>query len=238
MCRALESISVPLRAPSYCYYDYIQHNKAFSIRYPLSHPLLLCRSCIIRNGNECICGFWKLEPTGWFHSAPIRIQSALRFYSVLQCFYILAHSMYKQTTGGKQRLEHGFTMSFTFFCLFISLTLWSWPPSVGLRHHAVLCQQTGQKGLLWKVRSLHGFLPKQRGWNVSLASAPQWGFFFFDFSLSKTGRRVWTSKRRRTQVEGIRFRSLELCGIKTNSCGHGLGAMHGGKIFFLRGVPF
>ena len=87
--------------------------------------------------------------------------------------------MYKQTTGGKQRLEHGFTMSFTFFCLFISLTLWSWPPSVGLRHHAVLCQQTGQKGLLWKVRSLHGFLPKQRGWNVSLASAPQWGFFFF-----------------------------------------------------------
>lgn len=179
MCRALESISVPLRAPSYCYYDYIQHNKAFSIRYPLSHPLLLCRSCIIRNGNECICGFWKLEPTGWFHSAPIRIQSALRFYSVLQCFYILAHSMYKQTTGGKQRLEHGFTMSFTFFCLFISLTLWSWPPSVGLRHHAVLCQQTGQKGLLWKVRSLHGFLPKQRGWNVSLASAPQWGFFFF-----------------------------------------------------------
>lgn len=154
----------------------------------ISHPLLLCRSCIIRNGNECICTFWKLEPTGWFHSAPIRIQSALRFYSVLQCFYILAHSMYKQTTGGKQRLEHGFTTSFTFFVFSISPTFWFWPLSVGLCHHAILCQQTGQKGLLWKVGSLHGFLPKQRGWNVSLASAPQWVFFILAYQRQVGGR--------------------------------------------------
>ncbi|KAM9654987.1 copine-9 isoform 3-T3 [Morphnus guianensis] len=37
----------------------------------------------------------------------------------------------------------------------------------GHRHDAALCQQTGQEGLLWKIRPLPRLLPQQRGWHVS-----------------------------------------------------------------------
>lgn len=72
-----------------------------------------------------LAGFENWSPPAGFYPALSKIQSALCFYVALQCFYILAHSMYKQTN----RQEHGFTMSFTFFYLkkinvFLSLSLY------------------------------------------------------------------------------------------------------------------
>lgn len=72
-----------------------------------------------------LAGFENWSPPAGFYPALSKIQSALCFYVALQCFYILAHSMYKQTN----RQEHGFTMSFTFFIfkkknVFLSLSLY------------------------------------------------------------------------------------------------------------------
>lgn len=64
-----------------------------------------------------LAGFENWSPPAGFYPALSKIQSALCFYVALQCFYILAHSMYKQTN----RQEHGFTMSFTFSFFFLFL---------------------------------------------------------------------------------------------------------------------
>lgn len=89
-----------------------------------------------------LAGFENWSPPAGFYPALSKIQSALCFYVALQCFYILAHSMYKQTN----RQEHGFTMSFTFFIfkkkmfffLFLFLFIF-FLLCVGLHYHAILC---------------------------------------------------------------------------------------------------
>lgn len=115
MCRVLESISVPMHSSSHCYYYYIQHNKVFSISYPLSHPH--CAMQELHNKEmvmNAFAGFGNTGLTGWFRSPLIRIQSALAF---IWCFSAFI-SWHTACINKQQEANRGWSMDLQCLLLF------------------------------------------------------------------------------------------------------------------------